>query len=201
MTPVCAIPVRPFDEGKSRLASVLSPAERRALCVRLFEHTLDVAIAAVGAAQCLVVSRGRDVLALAAARGAGALAERGDDLNAALAQAAAAAGRGALLVLPADLPLLGVSDVRALLAAGDPRTLVVAPDAAGTGTNALLIPAGAAIPFAFGAESRRAHVAAGLAAGLDVALLRREGLARDLDTPADLARLGLSGVLPLARRA
>ncbi|MCA3254029.1 MAG: 2-phospho-L-lactate guanylyltransferase [Alphaproteobacteria bacterium] len=198
MTPVCVIPVRPFDEGKSRLAGVLSPAERRALCVRLFDHALDIAVAAFGADTCLVVSRSAEVRARAGARGVAGLAERGGDLNTALEEAADAVSPRAMLVLPADLPLAGVADLHALCAAGG---LVVAPDVHGEGTNALLLPEGVRIRFAFGPGSRRAHVAAARAAGLTVTLLRREGLARDLDTPADLARLGLSGVLPLARRA
>ena len=51
------IPVRPLEEGKSRLAEVLTPIERLRLNQRFFRQTLDVTAAVVGRERTLVVSR------------------------------------------------------------------------------------------------------------------------------------------------
>jgi 2-phospho-L-lactate guanylyltransferase len=128
----------------------------------------------------------------AAARQAGAqalLEDRGDDLNAALWRAEAAIGPAdALLVLPADLPRLEAGDIQAMAAAGDAAEMAIAPDRQETGTNALLWTR-APRAFRFGVDSFAAHQEAARATGAPVAVVRRPGLAFDLDLPADLAEL------------
>src|SRR2546421_11807193 len=84
------IPVKPFTEAKQRLAPVLNPAERAHLAERMFRHVLSTAHAFATPENVLVVSRSRDVLAIAEADGTIALPERSAiDLNSALSEAAA----------------------------------------------------------------------------------------------------------------
>jgi 2-phospho-L-lactate guanylyltransferase len=94
-----------------------------------------------------------------------------------------------LAVLHGDLPTLTSPDVTALLAAatGDGALVAIAPDAAGTGTNGLALGPPDVIGFQFGAGSLEAHRRAAKRAGAWITLVRRPGLAFDIDTPADLA--------------
>ncbi|MBW7946127.1 MAG: 2-phospho-L-lactate guanylyltransferase [Sphingomonadaceae bacterium] len=183
------IPVRPFGEGKSRLADTLSPIEREAFNRRMFAHVLGIAAAVVSSARILVVSRAAEVRDLAKAAGAIFLEECGHTLNAALAQAAAYAreqGATAVLSLSTDLPLLETDDLLAMLdAASDAPVCVIAPDHADLGTNALLVSPPAAIPYLYGENSAFAHRQAAEEARLRVACVRRPGLQRDVDTEED----------------
>ncbi len=180
------IPAKPASEGKSRLAPVLSPASRLRLNLRLFEHTLATVSAVFAPGRIIVVSRDAALLEIAEAAGARGLRERGDDLNEALHQAAALLppGRG-LLTVSTDLPNLTPDDLRAMLA--PQGRVAIAPDRAGTGTNALFTSPAAAIPYAFGLDSFARHKAAAARIGVLPRIISRPGLAFDLDMPEDLA--------------
>lgn len=185
------VPVKALDRAKSRLASALTPAERRRLVREMFERVL-AALAAAPVRVTWVVSPDAEVLALAATWGARPLAEGPSELNAALEQArgaARAAGATALIVVPADVPLVRPADIAAI--AGlltDGADVVLAPDAAGTGTNGLALRADVALPFRFGGDSAALHLRAAAARGLVTRLYRAPGLALDVDDPAGLAR-------------
>ena len=189
-------PVKPFDESKSRLAAILSRAERAELTRALLERTLHVARDCGGFAGLLVVSRDDAVLALAAASGAQAVRERCADLNAALRQACEQArieGADAALILPADLPYLTAGDIDLVLASAQPTVdVVIAPSQDG-GTNALLLRLPLRLPLCFGPDSFRRHQQAAAAAGLAVAVCTSPTLAFDLDRPEDLEVLRAGG--------
>lgn len=187
------VPARPLEEGKSRLASSLSPAERIRLNESFFRNTLEITAAVLGRDRVLTVSRSPGLLAAAAALGVETLVETPPyGLNQALEQAAAeiaARGAEAILSISCDLPFLGPDDLRAMLDSALRPGVTIAGDRAGTGTNALLVSPGGAIPYLYGEGSLAAHEAAARRAGLAVATLRRPGLAFDLDTPDDLDQM------------
>ena len=194
LTPFIIVPVKPLNEGKSRLSGVLSDAERKTLNRSFLTHTLMVVREVPGAAQTIVVSRDGDVLAEAAALGAHAVAEPGNaGLNAALAAArteAVTLGATALLVLPVDLPLLSPADIAALIAdPGASPCVRIAPDESSGGTNALYLAPPGAIGFHFGHDSFAAHAAAARGAGLAPDIVQMADIAFDVDTPDDYARL------------
>jgi 2-phospho-L-lactate guanylyltransferase len=183
------IPARAPQLGKSRLADALAPTEREALAMRLFQHVVGTAMAARPGTAVHVVSSSPELLARAEALGANGLAEQGEGLNEALEQASRAlGGEDPILTLSIDLPLLEAADVAAMLA--QEADVACATDEAGEGTNALLLRRPGLIPYAYGPGSLAAHRAAAAARGLSFAEVRRPGLARDLDLPADLALLG-----------
>jgi 2-phospho-L-lactate guanylyltransferase len=190
MTCWALVPLKGGDAGKQRLAEVLSPTERGALVLAMLDHVLDALQAAQGLDRiALVAPADHPVLP-----GMELIVDPGLGLNGALAHAlgdAAAAGADRVVILPADLPRLTPRDVE-LLAHAPKGTLAIAPDRHFTGTNALSLPLPAAqgFPFAFGEGSFAAHDAAAYALGLDIEVIESPGLARDLDTPDDLARLG-----------
>jgi len=185
------LPVRGFESGKQRLADTLPPDRRRALNAQMFDHVFAVARDAVGASACVVVTPSAKIGALAWQAGARWLRDDGVGLNHALEQArraALATGSRDLLALSCDLPFLESADLAAVFSSdGD---MVVAPDAEGIGTNALLIRNAAQVRYRFGEDSCAMHRAEAAAFGLVSVLVERPGLARDLDRPEHLALLG-----------
>jgi len=188
------VPVKPPTEAKSRLAEVLSPGKRTAVAWHLCERTLATVERWPRADLRLIVSRDAELLADAGRRGWIAVPEEVADLNSALRQVAARAtreGAGALLVLPADLPLLTAADLERLatLAGEGTPVVVIAPCRRGDGTNALLLRPPDAIPFAFGPASFAEHCRLAEGRRVPVHVFRSPTLALDVDTPEDWREL------------
>lgn len=200
------VPVKPFNEGKSRLAGHLTPQQRRALNRELLTRTLVAINQARLDAQILVVSRDSRALDTAERAGSRVLAEESQpctapssacspndagselQLNAALTQAARyAATHGAtkVLVLPTDMPNLTAEDVRTMASAqGRGPQIIIAPSRDG-GTNALMLQPGQAIPFAFGRDSFLRHQRLAAEAGIPVQIVKSDSLLFDIDLPED----------------
>jgi len=188
------IPARPLEEGKSRLASALSPAERLRLNETFYRQTLETAAAVLGRTHTLAISRSAAMLAIAEAMGIHTMLEEAPHgLNEALDQAASVArGHGAegVLSLSCDLPFLGPEDLRAMIAAArDGDGLAIGCDRAATGTNALLVSPVGAIPYAYGPGSFALHTGAAERIGRTMRVVRRPGLAFDVDDPDDIEQM------------
>jgi 2-phospho-L-lactate guanylyltransferase len=188
------IPARPLEEGKSRLAEALTPAERQRLNQRFFRQTLDVTAAVVGRERTLVISRSEELLSIASSLSFETLLEVAPyGLNAALTQAADAVrrrGASGVLSVSCDLPFLIPDEIRALLdVAQEGDGLAIASDRPGTGTNALVMSPVGAIPYLYGLGSFAAHQEAARAAGLTLNVVRRAGLSFDIDTPDDFEQM------------
>ena len=188
------VPVRGIANGKSRLAVALQAAARARLNRHLLERTLTVIDSWRGdLARCVVVSPCAETLEVAARRGAVAVPEVAGEsgLNGAAALGASYArdnGAGAVLILPCDLPYLKPESLAAVVRAADTAGhMVIAPDRAGTGTNALLVNAQRPFEFRFGERSFARHLSLAAERGWTAAILSLPELAFDLDTPEDLA--------------
>lgn len=183
------VPVKPFREGKSRLAPLLDNEERAALSRSLLEQLLDAAGEANLFAGIAVISRDVEVLDLAREHGASPLLETGQTLNGALEEARRYAihqGADAIAILPADLPCLKTEDLHALVErAPAGRGMLIVPSETG-GTNALLLRPPDALPFAFGLQSFDRHRELARERGLAVTVWQSATLAFDIDVPADL---------------
>ena len=191
MTTWAIVPVKPLRRAKSRLGSVLGAEERLALSREMLNRVLEALAKVPEIERTLLVSRDSEAMALARHHGARTLSERQPiDLNQALQQATRAAvgsGASAVLVVPADLPLVTADDLRELVSlAESPPVVVIAPDRRQAGTNALLASPAGLIEYAFGPSSFDRHRALALAAGARVLVCDRPGLALDLDLPEDL---------------
>lgn len=196
MSVFAVVPVKELRETKSRLGPVLDPVGRAGLTLHMLRRVAP-ALRGAGVRRVLVVSPDPAVLEEARLLGAEGLRQEGSGLNPALEEGrrrALAEGAGALLVLPADLPLIEPADVAALLeVAGEEPCAVISPDAARSGTNALLLRPPGALPFSFGPGSFGVHLQAALRRGVRVRVCERPNVAFDLDSPEDLARLEASG--------
>ncbi len=184
------IPAKPLAQAKSRLAAVLSPAERIQLSRGLLQRTIGLARQV---AEVVVISRDAAVRRLAKQAGAWALVESGNNLNQALMQASTWVmmhGGQSILILPADLPRLQPTDLVNLLnLAQTAPAAVIAPCRRLDGTNALLLRPPDLIEFAFGPGSFKAHQQAVRAAGVEPVIYHSATLAFDLDLPEDLLQL------------
>ena len=188
------VPAKSFTRAKSRLAGILGPDERAALARSMLEHVLSVLAASSEIDGVLVVTDGDDTAELARARGAVVVRDAANPPLGAIVDAALAELRarsvGTALVLMSDLPRLTVTDVGGLLARMGGLDVVAAPDLRGEGTNALALAPPDRLLTSFGVrDSFDRHVQRAQGAGLRVGGLRSDGLAFDVDEPADLERL------------
>jgi 2-phospho-L-lactate guanylyltransferase len=187
------VPVKAFSRAKSRLAAAV-PADLRQTLVRAMLEDVLTALAGVeGLAGYAVATGEPEAGPIAARHGARVLVDADHGLNETLTVAARtlkAEGARGMLVLPGDIPAVTAAEIARLLAGyGEGRavSLVAAHD--GQGTNALLASPPDAIDFAFGSDSFTAHRAAAERLGIAPNIRAFPGMAVDLDTPADIARL------------
>ncbi len=191
------VPIRSLAGGKARLGGAIDAEEREELLVGMLRHTLELLVDWPASRTVHVVSADPRALAVAAEAGAHALPQSGEGLNAGLRlglDAARESGATAVLILPADLPLLATSSLDRLLDAADAALaagsgaplVVIAPSDARGGTNALLLSPPDVIAPCFGTASFEAHAREAAAADATLQLVTDPGLGFDLDTPEDL---------------
>lgn len=193
------VPIKPFIEGKSRLAYTLPPSERTRLSRQLFRHVITQALGTTVLSGILVVSRDPTVLDgiqtphLHQAPQLHYVAEEGFDLNQAIHQGRQEAirrGADAILILPADLPRLQSKDIALLYEqALDTNGIVIVPSE-DNGTNALLVRPPHLINFAFGRNSFLHHCLAAQLVNLPCRIVDSPHLRFDVDLPTDLTQLG-----------
>jgi len=192
MTVWAIVPVKPLRRGKSRLSVVLDEDDRQALNHCLLENTLVTLKSIAQIEHVLVVSRDPQALSLARSLQARTIQEAGaPHLNQALERATIFARRhavSAVLVVPADLPLINTLDIEAVLEMGkNPPVVVISPDRHRLGTNALLISPPDLLQFQFGADSFQKHSSQALQVGARLEICDRPAIALDLDLPEDLS--------------
>ena len=81
-------------------------------------------------------------------------------------------------------------EIDALVSAARAGGFSIAPDAAGTGTNALCLISIQPFQFQFGPDSQHLHLQEARRLGLAPQIVRLPGLELDIDSPADLNLLG-----------
>jgi 2-phospho-L-lactate/phosphoenolpyruvate guanylyltransferase len=172
------VPLKALDRAKSRLAGALSADERAELMRSLLERVVAV-VREAGVERITVVTAesmdGYDVWP-----------DRGLAWNDALATAAAEVVTSPLVaVISADLPLVQPDEVEELLEATPARGIAIARALDG-GTNAVSMRPPGLVRTHFG-EPYSAAVHAEL--GVEHVVLDLPGLAFDVDTPEDLARM------------
>jgi 2-phospho-L-lactate/phosphoenolpyruvate guanylyltransferase len=186
------VPHRGLEAAKTRLAPSLDPSERIMLASQLLQRVVRVAREVTE--DVVVISPSRPLAEIVEASGGRLSVQRGMGLNEGLDQARTDAlidGIETLVVLHGDLPNLRADDIRALVGAlptDREAGVAIAPDRAGTGTNALALRPPGVIGFRFGVGSFAAHAAEVERAGVPAVAVDRAGLAFDLDTPEDLTR-------------
>ena len=182
------IPLKRLDAAKTRLAPALTETERGRLMAGMLARVARAAVRA-GAGRVALASSDPSAPELARSLGVECVSDGGLPWNEGLVHACSLLDRpaAAVLYLAGDLPLVDAADVAALTDAGAAATAVIGRAHDG-GTNALWVcPAGVLVPAFGAAGSASVHAARAREHGLDVVVLDRPGIARDVDTPADLA--------------
>ena len=195
MTIWAIVPVKPLRRGKSRLAGMLTEDQRTRLNRYLLEHVLTTLKEISEIEHTLVVSRDPAALALTREMGGRTVLEDGaPQFNTAIKRAtivAKAQGAHAVLILPADLPLIKPSDVKSLLRRGrKPPVVVIAPDRREDGTNGLLVNPAGLIEYGYGPGSFKCHCERTSLSGARLEIIHSSNIALDLDLPEDLEALG-----------
>lgn len=185
------LPVKPFKQAKSRLAGVLSPAEREALAITLFQRSAGILAGITRFSGVLVVSRDPDALKMARGYGAHTLLETDQpELNPALRRASEtvmALGATGVFIMPADLPFVTAADVEQMIHLGRfRRSVVLAPDSKYDGTNSLFMTPPNLMPLAYGIGSFARHRTLAEAAEATIHIYESSRMALDIDTPDDL---------------
>jgi 2-phospho-L-lactate/phosphoenolpyruvate guanylyltransferase len=189
------VPVKPLRRGKSRLAGLLSEEQRTRLNRYLLEHTLTILNEIPEIEHTLVISRDPAALALTRSMGGRTVLEDGaPQFNTALQRATITAqsqGARAVLILPADIPLIEPSDICALLNRGQiPPVVVIAPDRRLDGTNCLFINPAGLIEYSYGPGSFERHGTHTTEAGARLEIFHSERFGLDLDLPEDMEMVG-----------
>lgn len=186
------IPVKPLNRAKSRLSGVLTPEQRYHLAETMLRHVLSVVQTVPQVLGTLVISRDNKVLSIAREYNAHTVQESGTPaLNTALMRATQVIARwkgSAVLILPADLPLIAGEDVSAIIEMSGraPQSVVIATDQHEDGTNALFVRPPGLVEYAYGAGSYKRHKQIAQDAGAEVKVYHSERLLLDIDVPADL---------------
>lgn len=176
---IVLVPIRSFDDAKSRLAESLDPQARRVLMRRMAETVL----AAAHDLPVWVVTDDDEVVQWAQELHVRTQSVGVSGLNPAItaaAAAAASAGAARILIAHADLPY--ASDLRVVSGSG----VVIAPDRRRDGTNVMSLPTDTGFKFAYGPGSFAKHRAEAARLGLDFCEVDDASLAWDVDSPADL---------------
>jgi 2-phospho-L-lactate/phosphoenolpyruvate guanylyltransferase len=195
MKVIALIPVKGFLNAKQRLSPLLSAAERAFLAETMFRDVLRHVMMAQGLFGTVVVTGNARVSGIASALGAKVIrepAESGETDAVDFARAELRrAGCEAVLIVPADMPLLRSADIEQLLAqvpeGAAPFALLV-PSHDRMGTNALLLAPPDLIKLRFGYDSFSFHMSQIAAQGLAPRFIENERVALDIDEPRDLER-------------
>jgi 2-phospho-L-lactate/phosphoenolpyruvate guanylyltransferase len=186
------VPAKLFAHTKRRLMPLLSSDERRTLAGAMLADVLSALMRAPCLAGVIVVTSERKMGAIAHAAGAVVMSDdENTDMNAAVAEGArrlAEMGQSGMLVIPADVPLITVADVEAIvLVHRAAPSITLVPATKDGGTNALACSPPLAVPCRFGEDSLRAHQEAARDAGITAGVVRLERVGLDIDRPDDLA--------------
>jgi 2-phospho-L-lactate guanylyltransferase len=188
------VPVKDLAGAKQRLAASLSQEQRSALYRVMLEGVLDALAGAARLGGVMVVTRDAWAKEQARARGMRVLEEavnRGHTAASSFgASQLSSLGAAGMLQVPGDLPLLAATDIDALLAQhGDAPSVTIAPSRDELGSNAVACSPPDFLPLRFGDDSYFPHLERARALGVEPAIVRRDGFALDIDTPADLEAL------------
>lgn len=196
MKTVAVVPLNALARAKSRLADVLTPAERRDLVFWMAGRLLDAIQSAGEIAALAVVTPDDEIARWVKQRGAEVITQTDGGLNDGLElgrQWARKRAADALLVLLGDLPLLSADEVTRFVALAEEPTggavVALAPDQLEQGTNGMLLRPIDTLPFAFGVGSLARHWRLAFERRIEPEVFRADGASFDVDMPADIYTL------------
>ena len=186
------VPVKNLATSKRRLTSVLAPENRKRLTLVMLEDVLN-AIRASTVQSTVVVGSDPIVREIAANAGVSYKEEHRRGLNRAIACSidwCLKRVADAVLVLPADIPLISSVDINRIIEmAGNTEPTVVLSPSDNDGTNALFMKPPNLIPVSYGPRSFKRHIKQSRTKGAHIKVYYSPSVALDIDTQKDLQKL------------
>lgn len=186
------VPVKRFENSKTRLSSILDTDDRMRLSLLMLEDTLQVLSVVHRLSQVITVSADKRVEEIAAKYGAKFLLEEKErGVNSAIELAnnycVKKKAAEATIVIPHDLPLLDSTDISKACeqAENESRCIVICPSIRHDGTNMLLRKPPSVISTFYDTDSYNRHVKAAIELGIPIKHLFSRALMHDIDTPED----------------
>lgn len=176
--------------SKARLATLLDPAERRDLTLKMLSHVLDALTELNG--RVIVIGSDNEVRKVSQNRGSLFELDQTNSLNGAISQAISrciAERFDSVLVVAADLPFLSTHELKKMIDSIGAESIVICPSK-DCGTNALFLRPPRSMPMRFGPRSLVRHLKEAMRSGRKFKLYWSPGLAFDLDRVADFRILG-----------
>jgi 2-phospho-L-lactate/phosphoenolpyruvate guanylyltransferase len=186
-----AVPVKEFTGAKQRLASFLTPEQRRALAAAMLE---DVLAALAGAPLAGIMVNTLEPIAVDLARRYGARVVTDDARSGhtgavtAMARILAEEGHEGMLTVPGDIPRVTASEIGTVLEARrSASSLTIVPARDERGSNAMLLSPPLVMPLRFGDDSFLPHLATARGLGIEPTIVKLPGIGLDIDQPEDVA--------------
>ncbi|MGH9990947.1 MAG: 2-phospho-L-lactate guanylyltransferase [Nitrososphaera sp.] len=190
------VPVKRFENAKTRLSSMLDTEDRIRLSSLMLEDTLQILSVAPPLTQVIIVSADKRAEEIATKHGAKFLPEEKENgVNSAVALADGYCmekeAADATMVIPHDLPLLDtiVISKACELAEKESTCIVICPSVRYDGTNMLLRKPPSVIGTFYETDSYNMHVRTAIKLGIPVKPLLSKSLMYDIDTPEDALQL------------
>ena len=198
------IPIKSLNQAKHRLKHVLYPDERQEFFNAMFEDVLStmmsvpdfeqVAVATVCPAAGIIAKKyGAIVLSTSQDEGQTAAVERS-------AKILDARGITSMLVIPGDVPLVTVEEIKIVLELHEKApSMTIVPAQDELGSNCIALSPTIAAPLRFGPNSYFPHLETARKLGLSLQSPKLTGLGLDIDTPEDLLVLSRQTVCTRAQ--
>lgn len=188
------LPIKNLDQAKQRLASELTPGERRELFLTMLRDVLTALAQVKGLDGILLVSRDPAATALSEEFGTALIDEpanigQSEAVQRGVDWIIARGGKG-VVTIPGDAPLISAAEVEDLLSVnstGD-RALTLSPSHDRRGTNCVVARPANLINFHFGHQSFQPHLAEAEKAGMTARIRPLPGIGLDIDTPEDVLK-------------
>jgi len=189
------VPVKRFENSKTRMSTMLTLDERVRLSSLMLENTLEILSSTQVLRKVVVVSSDRRAQEIAARCSANFLHEEKDSgVNSAVTIAdgyCIKEGADSTAVIPQDLPLLDAADIAMAcrLAENEEKCIVICPSFKYDGTNLLLRKPPVVLKTYYDSDSYKTHIKTARELSIPVKLFFSKKLMSDIDTPEDARQL------------
>jgi 2-phospho-L-lactate/phosphoenolpyruvate guanylyltransferase len=189
------VPVKNFESGKSRLASLLTVEERVKLSELFLDYTLNTLTNTSAISDVIVVSSDKRAERIAKIHNAKFLQEKKNQgVNAAVALADVYISKYAVdatIVIPQDLPLLLPEDIERICTSAQEheKCLVICPSLRFDGSNALLRRPPLLISTNYDNDSYNVHIKKAKASDATIKIIKTKRIMTDIDTVEDVINL------------
>src|SRR5215204_1994307 len=189
------VPVKRFENAKTRLSPILDMDDRILLSSLMLEDTVKTLSSVRSLTQVVIVSADKRAEEMAAKHGVNFLwEEKEKGVNAAVALAESYCIREAAeatVVIPQDLPLLDAIEVSTAcqLAENQSKCIVICPSLRYDGTNMLLRKPPSVIATFYDTDSYNMHVKAALKLGIPVKRLFSKSIMYDIYNLKDVQQI------------